>query len=694
MRETGPIRKRFDGDIEAAKDYTGLGRTVLGDLKQRMTAGGLQQLSRQITLSDGTIIRAQSVYGQDTVSVETGAVAPAGAKEAETVVAENDQFIKYYYSGNIVAPCVCRGLSIVVTSAIITFPVMTSSVSPVSGGFGTTFTATWSITDYTGNVVATGIGTQITAFDAGSNIAAISVSNWPNTVVSNPLIPGIPISNYNAPALGIAWQVFNGATSWSGSFGVNAPWVVGQSSGGWSAMSPTYEDLLAQAVAAANAKRKTLILLSDNTQLAVIPYTDDGAGDKTNYPQIVTWSGDGWIQLFNTTDNDSTWTAGSRNMFVVPDDVCRPALPDTAPTLPNGSAVSLPTWAADWAAARAASTIRERARVKTCSDNLKTNLKAGVLQDQVKLVLRSGHPVSAKTYQKALMTASISNSSAGSGDDITNTKTVTLSYQSTDSSGNPITLQQIVVGTQHIVITRCANSSGTPNIVNYTATTYTNWLPIATNGDSGIALDYTYQLDNTHGLAQMWNGVVVTGASSIAATFDSFGGLYVPPYLQSSDSRSYSYPQLYIDYRAATVRLYKTGSHNTAWLDSAFLQNEIVDIFPLSTIHVTLGDLGMFPQTADISDTTKLTLRADMKGTYTYDYKTGLWTGGGANLQDANQNDTTVPLPYQAGVNCVFRSRVKLKDEWPDVVTTYQAQAADMKANPSSYPLFVPLDSL
>ena len=402
----------------------------------------------------------------------------------------------------------------------------------------------------------------------------------------------------------------------------------------------------------------TLVLLSDGTQLASIPYTD-GAGTKTNYPQVTTWSGDGWIQLFDTTDNGANWTAGDRVTFEVPADVCRPALPDTPPTYPGSLAVAsssvileqsytggnpsfliydiaqstvsfgstvlvgtqrrdnigggsgpiqytmanypvyylgevrvlngewldtlgtanpqdnvpysttawvaevgelaaaLAQWGVDWTAARAVATVRERARLKTCSDSVKTNLKNGVLQDQVKKVLRSGHPVSSNTSQKALMTATVTNSTTGSGDDITNTKVVTLSYVGKDTNGDPITIQQIVTGTQHIVITRCANSSGTPNVVNYTTTTYTNWLPITTSsGGTGTALDYTFQLDSRQGLAQRWNGVVVTGAASIALTFDSLGGTYTPPYLQSSDSRTFSYPQVYIDYRAATARVY------------------------------------------------------------------------------------------------------------------------------------------
>jgi len=77
MRETGPIRKRAEGDLEAATDYTGLARVQLGILKNRMAFAGLQVLSRQIALPDGTIIQVQSVFGQDTIQIEPPLRAPA-----------------------------------------------------------------------------------------------------------------------------------------------------------------------------------------------------------------------------------------------------------------------------------------------------------------------------------------------------------------------------------------------------------------------------------------------------------------------------------------------------------------------------------------------------------------------------------------------------------------------------------------
>jgi hypothetical protein len=376
------------------------------------------------------------------------------------------------------------------------------------------------------------------------------------------------------------------------------------------------------------------------------------------------------------------------------------------PALPVGAAASLPTWAADWAAAQAAGVLRERVRRKSCSDNLKGNLAIGVLQDQIKSVMRDRHPISANTYQSALMTATTSDSTIGSGDDITNTKSVTLRYDTLDTDGNPVTLEQVVAGTQHVVVTHCADSGGTADAISYTTTTYTSWLDVSSTGSTGTALDYTYQLDGTpaedgdapipgEGLCQVWNGVVITGAATIATTFDSLGGLYSPPYPQSSDARAYSYPQIYIDYRAATARLYKVDSGSPAWLDSVFKNGEAVDFFPLSVIHSDLGDLGMFPQAADLTDISKLALQADMKATYQYAYRTGVWTGSGADLVDTDGNSAPITIPYQVGVNMVFRSRVT---PWADVSAdtpltdaSYKGQAAAIKATPDDHPLFVPL---
>jgi len=513
--------------------------------------------------------------------------------------------------------------------------------------------------------------------------------------------------------------------------------------------------------------QNTLVMLSDGTQLASIPFTDDGAGTRTNYPSVLSWSGDGWIQLFDTISGGLIQTKGTRATFTPPDDACLSldALPSTSqysiyvisavpagaptsqvwqvaysdgslsaeqagtlsgglytnyldlsaswgpqtpypmsatqPTIINGTSPSytftpasigfpdIPdtALAADWAAAHAIAIVRERTNTKLCSDNMKANLKSGVLQDQLLSELRVAHPISGGTYQKALMTALVEDTSLGGGDDTTDTKIVTLSYNSTDSNGNPITLQQVITGTQRTVNTYCMDSLGDPDMAMYTTITFTNWLPVDASGSTGDTTDFRYQLDDATGLAQVRNGVQVTGAADIRDTFDSVGGLYDPPYPQSSDSSTYSYPQLYIDYRMATQRGYALDSGDPTWLDSAYQNGERVDVFPLSVIHSDFGDLGMFPQGADVGDVSKLTMRVDMKATYTYDYNTGAWSGSGEDI-------SPITLPYTTDGAVIFRSRIT--SGWPDVTeddpltdATYKGQAVAIKETPGDYPLFV-----
>ncbi len=83
MREDGPVRFRFEGAAEAAQGYIGQARTLLGILKNQMRLGGLQQLSREITLSDGTRLFCQSVFGQDTIRItaEAGGVGQVETRE-------------------------------------------------------------------------------------------------------------------------------------------------------------------------------------------------------------------------------------------------------------------------------------------------------------------------------------------------------------------------------------------------------------------------------------------------------------------------------------------------------------------------------------------------------------------------------------------------------------------------------------
>jgi uncharacterized membrane protein len=66
-REIGPARVRLSGD--GAQAFIGVARTQMGILKELMSFGGLPQLSRTVTMADGTVINVSSVFGQDTIRI-------------------------------------------------------------------------------------------------------------------------------------------------------------------------------------------------------------------------------------------------------------------------------------------------------------------------------------------------------------------------------------------------------------------------------------------------------------------------------------------------------------------------------------------------------------------------------------------------------------------------------------------------
>lgn len=67
MRETGPVRKGVLDDGSAP--YLSFARTLLGQLKHHMRAGGLAQSSRSVVLADGTQITVASRHGQDSLNI-------------------------------------------------------------------------------------------------------------------------------------------------------------------------------------------------------------------------------------------------------------------------------------------------------------------------------------------------------------------------------------------------------------------------------------------------------------------------------------------------------------------------------------------------------------------------------------------------------------------------------------------------
>lgn len=70
-RSIGPVRQRAGGDTLQAKVYTNIAKTQLGILKNLMSFNDLKQLSRTVYLGDGTRIFVSSVFGQDSIRIDT-----------------------------------------------------------------------------------------------------------------------------------------------------------------------------------------------------------------------------------------------------------------------------------------------------------------------------------------------------------------------------------------------------------------------------------------------------------------------------------------------------------------------------------------------------------------------------------------------------------------------------------------------
>lgn len=116
MRDTGPIGKSLDasGDTEVAATYIGVARTVLGQLVNQMSLGKLTTGSRNVTLPDGTTIRATVMGGVKRVFISSPAttveqstqespVLTFETPELSTIIPVLDKCLMVIYNGNRIA---------------------------------------------------------------------------------------------------------------------------------------------------------------------------------------------------------------------------------------------------------------------------------------------------------------------------------------------------------------------------------------------------------------------------------------------------------------------------------------------------------------------------------------------------------------------------------------------------------------
>lgn len=310
------------------------------------------------------------------------------------------------------------------------------------------------------------------------------------------------------------------------------------------------------------------------------------------------------------------------------------------------------------------------------SNNFLANLSAGAF-DQVKPYIRTNHPVSQKTFMDHTLSVLWVDGQTGTGDDITSTKTVTITRTYTDPDGNVMDQTQEVVGTMRVLVTHCTSPAG--QTASFTTTTYVNWMPIAASGTTTNPFTGTGErTDDDYGLFEMINGTVVNGATNYSGTIDTAGDGYTPPHPISSSTLSYSHPTIYWVYREAAKRGYRKTPGNTACRDSKFADGETLTIVPLITVHSDYGVLGVFPSPSDIGDTSKLSMTFTTAFTFRYKYRTGTW----AFVKAKSVSGT---VPYDTSRNVVIVSNYAA---WPDVRVLYKAQAKnfrDAAATPPTY---------
>lgn len=144
----------------------------------------------------------------------------------------------------------------------------------------------------------------------------------------NAISPDPPTLNYGPPISftpGGGYYLVNGSTPYFEYGNATSAWVYLPGLGSYTATPlPGY----ATAVALANASNKTLITLSDGTQIASFPYTyDPASGVLANYPINSTWSlqdGNGYLDLYTFDDHANSLVLSQTVSFPVPSDVCHP----------------------------------------------------------------------------------------------------------------------------------------------------------------------------------------------------------------------------------------------------------------------------------------------------------------------------------------------------------------------------------
>lgn len=373
-------------------------------------------------------------------------------------------------------------------------------------------------------------------------------------------------------------------------------------------------------------------------------------------------------------------------------------------------------WVNHFFAGHAQATLRERARRIKCSKEFLLRLEKGAVPDELPLAMRRFRPASEGLRMQQPMIVETQTSTAIEGNVLTITKVVKLQYGVIVSLGaneaipaprnisvvvesitsNPdgsrlanLSFSQTITGTQkRTTITSTASSR--PFVVQTLVIDYGSWLDIDSNGKTIFTAgepaqgDFRFMLPVLPGqtvdrsfLCNIRNGQRVIGAANVK---EANSAEYDPPYQVTSSNVSFSYPEIYVDYRARVKRENVPRDEAVfSFCDASFPDGELLDVYPLTVVHKQFGDLGIFAATKDRWDQTKVKLRCDARFTYKYNYVAGEWT------LDSKAKFTNSPLmPYydnagneQAAYfeNFIFRSR----KAFPDLVQEYKNQKKQIK---------------
>lgn len=410
-RSTNPvIRKSLSGD--AATPYLGIARTQLGILKNLMSFQELKQLSRTVELSDGTRIFVQSIFGQDTIRIDMPEIIEAGGEEVTEISAVNR--VADYVGVAMPNPVPYRGVSIGIVNRGTPYAVSST------GTFDVPIPCVRTVNTFNSSGVIQGTysGTTAQVYD-GTTTTDTFINLFIDLAHANAFASGAAASGIGVSTVPqVQWVLLNGSYSWPST----QPSILSGSLV-FTAVSPSYESLLAADIAAGTSGVWTYVMASDGTVLAsvaqtqtlsgtfpvsyVLPTTRGSMGDPQtpyaygywgnvtsleyydngNYTRIISAPGDGyntqwgltlpsWMPLLGTSEKNiwafteqSSSLPGTNGYGItldhkvsvsIPDDCVYPPVPASPPTYPGTDGLGV-DWRADWSAGITAFNTRRKA---------------------------------------------------------------------------------------------------------------------------------------------------------------------------------------------------------------------------------------------------------------------------------------------------------------------------------------------